>query len=218
MSTILRIFAGLSLAVVLAMGVGALGQPAVAQQPIPENEVPVVPTDNGEAVQGLISARHFTLDSPFIYNWNMDRPQVSEGTIIVLEVDPEYVVPRNVNVPVIYVGDTPAMVTNQGYESGRLIVVAPGRVDLTKTPVYFGSFQLPEAVNAARGQEELDAALEMGIRPFDAKTVADAFVVGGEQLGTSDLDFLMLEVSNLILDFCPDEVDLAVGLAMAVGQ
>ncbi|MCA8959562.1 MAG: hypothetical protein KDC38_03570 [Planctomycetes bacterium] len=212
----LRLIVGLTL-VLSGLGVTeARGQNAPAPAPGTVSTIPVIPSDNGAAVQGLLYSRSFTLATPFTFWWNAQQPQVAEGTILVFDVDPEYVRPRQIGVPVLYVGDTPAMVVNQGYVSGRLVVIVPGRVDLATTPVFFGSVELPERVDSTRGQAEMRAALDMGILPFDADTIAVA--TENETLETSDLDFLMLAVSDLVLDFCPDEAELAVALAMAAGQ
>ncbi|MEM7260678.1 MAG: hypothetical protein AAF488_01715 [Planctomycetota bacterium] len=180
-------------------------------------DTPVIPTDHGAAVQSLIYARSFTLETPFRYDFNADRPEVAAGTIIVLEVDPELVKPRQVHAPVLYVGESPAMIINQGYTTGRLIAIVPSSVDLATAPVFFGSVELPERVTAERGKAERVAAEAMGIVPFRPEVIANRVEQSGGILATSDLDYLMLELAELVFRYCPDEIDLAVALSMTIG-
>lgn len=182
---------------------------ASAQETTGYQSVPVIPTDNGDSVQRLLYARTFQLDEGYTYYWTKEQPTVETGTMIVVEVDPSFAYPRQVGVPVLYVGNTPAEITNIGYHSGRLIVVVPGEIDLATTPIFFGSTELPEMVTKERGDLELAAAVEMGIRPFSVEAVSRARAAGGETLFAATYDFLYLEVSNLIFEYAPDEVERA---------
>lgn len=171
--------------------------------------VPVILTDNGDSVQRLLYARTIELDEGYTYSWTHEQPELKTGTVLVLEVDPDFAYPRQVGVPVLYVGNTPAELTNIGYLSGRMVVIVPGEVDLTTTPIFFGSTELPSQVTKERGDAELQAARDMGIRPFSAAEINGARELGGETLYAFDNNFLMLEVSNLILTYAPDEEERA---------
>jgi len=167
----------------------------------------VIPTDQGASVRDLIYARSFTLEEPFTYLWMREHPQVTSGTILVLDVDRAYARPRPVDMPVLYVGGTPAELMNVGYESGTIIAIVPGNRDLTAEPIFFGSIELPERVDASRGQEELAAAWAAGIRPFSSETVRRANARGGRLLAARTPKELLLAIADLLDSYAPDESD-----------
>lgn len=116
--------------------------------------------DAGESVR-IVSATPFSLQVPYTYEWSADGIEVRSGTLLVLEVDPAWLVPRDVHVPVLYVGAVPAERLIADPTVGRLVVVVPGSFDGT-TPIYFGGFTLPERVTAAEGVATLAAARARG--------------------------------------------------------
>ena len=183
----------------------ALGGVAVAQT----YATPVVPTDNGGAVRELLYARPFEVNDPFTYWWTAERPEIGAGYILVVAVDPEFAKPRQVDMPVLYVGHTPAQLTHVGYESGHLVVIVPATVNLATDPIFFGSLELPERVDAARGAQEMAAALTLGIRPVAEDKLSAALAAGGETLREVDLEGVMLTVADLIDEYAPDESEVA---------
>lgn len=170
---------------------------------------PVETTDDGSAVKKIVLARPFKLNEEYTYRWSKEKPKITEGYIVVLEVEKSYVRPRDVNVPVLYADTKPVEVTNVGFESGHRIVIVPGPVDLEKTTFYFGSVELPERVDADRGKKELESAKELGLKPFKKEDVRKALEVGGELVEVEDSYDLYLEVSDLILVYAPDEISRA---------
>ncbi len=174
-----------------------------------EADVPVAPRGSVGSVIGLLYARPFTLQTPYRYEWTAEKPEITSGYLLVLEVDKELARPRNIGVPVLYVGETPAELANVGYESGLMIVIAPGAVDLETTPVFFGSEQLPERVDGARGRLEREAAAAIGIVPFPESMVDRAIEAGGETLAARDSEDLYLAIADLIDAYSPDETDRA---------
>jgi hypothetical protein len=174
-----------------------------------EGEVPVVPTGEVGTVRNLLYARPFRMEKPYRYEWTAERAEITSGTILVVEVDKEFAKPREIGVPVLYVGTTPAEVTNVGYESGRMIVIVPGAVDLRTTPIFFGSEELPERVDAARGALELEAARAIGIVPFSASTVDAAFALGGEPLAVAGSEEVYRAIADLIDAYSPTETERA---------
>jgi hypothetical protein len=162
-----------------------------------------------EAVRGLLYARPFTLQEPYVYTWLHDQPAITSGLLLVLAVDPEVAKPRQVDVPVLFAGDTPIHLTNNGYPSGRMIVIVPAWVDLGRAPVYFGSTELPERIDRARGVLEEAAASVRGAGPFSAEARAAAFAAGGEPLAVRGSHELFLAVADLIDRFAPQESELA---------
>ena len=169
----------------------------------------VVPTDDGHAVRGLLSALEFVLDEPYPYAWAMGHAPVHEGTLLVLDVDPQFSRPRDFAAPVLYVGDVPAELLNTGFPSGHLVVLVPGHPDLMVTPVYFGSTELPERVDAARGSAELAAARAMGIVPFSPEAVSAAWANGGPKVTLRDEMAVHVAGAELIERYAPDEAERA---------
>lgn len=188
--------------------IGSLFTLAVAALPaLALEEVPVTPTDTGDSVKGVLYARPFSLTEPFTYTWTAEQELVSEGHVLVVEVDPDMARARQTYMPVLYVGHRPAMVMNHGWETGLMVVVTP-ETDLATTSVYFGSVQLPDQVDADRGLEELAAARAMGIRPLGVSAAATALAAGGAELSlTSDLD-LNRVVADVMEAYVPNEAPL----------
>jgi hypothetical protein len=129
----MRIFA--AAIVVALLGAPTLGACQATGDP---DKQPVPPTP--VSVKRILAARPFTLQRSYTYDWSKARPQVSSGTLVVLEVDPAYVVPRNATAgPVLYAGDMPVQALNHGHLSGRVLGIVPGAVDLSTLPLWFGT-------------------------------------------------------------------------------
>ncbi len=176
---------------------------AVAAQEVPPAIVhPVAPS----AVQGVLCARPFTLEKPFAYTYLRDAPFVGGGHLLVVAVDPEAAKPRQVGMPVLYVGDTPAHLTNSGYPSGRLVVIVPDWVDPTG-PVFYGSTLLPERVDRAHGARELALARARGARGAPPERWEAARAAGGAALWLTDAVALFRAAADLIERYAPEEPD-----------
>ncbi len=157
-----------SLACVVALAALAL---VAATPPLPDLPAPV---------RGVIYARAFTLENGFRYEWSADRPEVREGTILVIEADPALLRPRETGEPVLYVGPYVAARVSRAFEGGRLVAFVPGVVDLAVDPVWFGTPGLPEQVDAATVRAERALANAAGIRALDAGSAARAAARGGD--------------------------------------
>lgn len=171
----------------------SFGLPAVAEEverKAPASERAAIPATPA-GVEGVIYARSFTLDEPVRYAWAADVETITEGTILVLEVDRRYLYHRAVAEPVLYVGERSAWRLSHDTELGRVVAVVPGEVDLETTPIFFGSPALPEQVDAKQGAVELSRAVASGVRAAtddDARRARDA---GGPTLELRDrLDLL----------------------------
>ena len=186
---------------------------AASVAPAAPPEIPKTPA----AVEDLVYARQFTLEEGFKFFWCKERPNVTTGTLLVLEVDKALVVPRAMAMPVLYVGDKPAQRVNDGHKSGHVIAIAPGEADLTKVAMWFGTPGLPGQVDAATAQSERALAEKAGIRPFPEKKVEAALAKGGEPIKTTDMSALLRDqVAELILEYSPDEKHLADGFRVPV--
>jgi hypothetical protein len=169
------------------------------------DEVAVTPTDNGTAVKGLVYARPFELQEPYVYTWTKEQESITSGYVLVVEVDPAYAQPRDIASPVLYVGHRPAEVTNLGIQSGRMVVIVPGDTDLTSAPIFFGSIELPERVDRARGEAEVAAALALGIQPVGAQAARTALLAGGPALRTRSIDGVYRSLADVLTRYSPDE-------------
>src|SRR5262245_55748373 len=65
-------------------------------------------------VRNVLEVRRFKLATPFVYSWSKEKLEVSAGALVVLEVDPRYLVPDSSLRPVLYAGDLPVQRLNQG--------------------------------------------------------------------------------------------------------
>jgi hypothetical protein len=185
---------------------------ADASREMPQTPAPVLE---------LVSATPFELDEPYVYHWRKERPKVSSGYVLVLKVDPELVVPRQVAEPVLYVGKQTAERINQGDESGHVIALVPGVIDdpehgefidLTKRIIWFGTPELPERVDAKIVEQEHQWAVHSGFKPFSAEQVEAAIARDGERYEYANKTQLVRELMELVRKYSPQEQDLINGV------
>ena len=167
---------------------------------------PAVPSTPA-AIQSLLVARPFTLDEGFRFDWRLERPVVAEGYLLVLEVNPDLVYPRQTAQPVLFVDDQTAMRLNVGYGSGRVIAIVPGIGQPGR--IWFGTPQLPEAVNAGTIATERMLATNEGVGAISAQELLAARARGGQPLRLSNLNQLLKEAAGLIVQYAADERALA---------
>lgn len=168
------------------------------------------------AVADVVNIQPFTLEQGYSFDWSQERPFIKSGTLVVFKVNPDYVYPRNAAEPVLYAGHQTAQRLNQGQESGYVIAIIPGEIDLAREPVWFGSPELPERVNAETIQMERARAEKAGIKPFEAARVQS---VTRERLGASDLAELLREpVAELVMKYSPQEKALVETWRLPVAQ
>lgn len=175
-------------AALVVISAGALTALA-APPPLPETPA---------AADDLIYAQQFQLDSGFTFRWSAERPIVTEGWILVIEVNPSLVYPRQTAEPVLYVGDYTAQRINHGYPEGRVVAVVPGGVDLASAPIWFGTPELPERVSRATATAERAAADAAGIRPLPAGVIETAKNRGGLRLRGADVRDLDAALGSLL--------------------
>jgi hypothetical protein len=178
-------------------------------------DTPVPPTP--APIKGIVAARRFALEIPFPYTWTKERVMVSSGTLVVLEVDPALVVPRNTLEPVLYAGNVPVQRLNHGSKSGRVIGIVPGNIDLATMPIWFGTPQLPERVTTAMAEAERARAEKAGV----AHTFERANIVGLDSpaAASKDLAALLRTVAaDLVLTYSPQDKDLAESWRLPVAK
>jgi hypothetical protein len=176
--------------------------------------VPVAPASpQAGGVQRIVSAQPFLLERAWRHVWRAEQPAFDAGWLVVLEVDPALVVPRNVEEPVLYAGSQTVERVNFGHGSGRVVAIIPSArdehgnvaLDLATTPMWFGDAMLPERVNAVRAADELARAVAKGVRPM-------VVPVAGELLRLPSRDELDERAAVLVLENAPDEADLGLGM------
>lgn len=128
---------------------------------------------------------------------------VATGTLVVLEVDPAYVTPRNTLEPVLFAGNVAVHRLNHGDKSGRIIGIVPGDLDLGTVSIWFGTPQLPERLTPALIESELALAEKAGIRPFGQEKIA---AVTHPPVAAKDLaTLLQTTAAELVLQYSPQE-------------
>ena len=187
-------------AILLGLPVVAVGQPNTASG---QAAVPATPA----AVKGILAVRRFTLATPYQYTWSERPRMVASGTLVVLDVDPAYVVPRNTAEPVLFAGDVAIHRLNQGDKSGHVIGIVPGDVDVSTVPIWFGTPQLPERLTPALVESERALAQKAGIRAFGQTRVS---AVARPPVTAPDLASLLRTTgAELVLQYSPQEKALA---------
>lgn len=161
-------------------------------------------------VDEVIYLRPFTLQDVFRFGACQEPFEITSGTILVLRVNPALVIPRAAAQPVLYVGNVAAMRLNHGHESGRVIAVVPGTVDLTKDPIWFGTPDLPGHADSATVQAERIKADQAGIKPVSAEKAQAARMAGGERVSAVDMGALLRDtLAPLVEQYSPQEKALA---------
>lgn len=207
-------------AVLLAATAAGLWMTGPSSEP-GHTQAPSPPPPHPHGVHELLAARPFLCDEPFLHDWRAVPQSFDAGWLLVLEVDPEVARLRQVAHAVLYVGDQTAQRINSG-ESGRLVALVPTARGtdgaplpvLDDAPIWFGTPELPERVDAARLAEERALADRAGYAPFDAPAIAQARSAGGATLEVArrhDLDFA---IADWIEEHSPAEVDLVRSLRL----
>ncbi|MBN1512346.1 MAG: hypothetical protein JXB13_10050 [Phycisphaerae bacterium] len=191
----------LGIVLVVTAGVWADARPPVPQTPA--------------AVDEIVYARPFSLETGYQFQWNAEKPLVREGYVLVLKVDPALAVTRQALEPVLYVGQQTAERVSVSEASGHIVAIVPGpvdKLDLTQTPVWFGTPALPEQVNSTQIAAENVQAAKAGIVPFDKPVVERALANGGARLRVADYSELRRQLADVIEQYSPQEKDLINGL------
>jgi len=172
---------------------------------------PLRPAPGG--VERIVAVQPFLLERAWRHTWRAEQPAFDAGWLVVLEVDPALVVPRQIQEPVLYAGEQTVERVNFGHGSGRVVAIVPSlrtadggvALDLASTLLWFGTPMLPERVDALRASEELARAVKLGVEPL-------AVPAAGGTLRLPSRDELDEHAALLVLEHAPDEADLGLGL------
>jgi hypothetical protein len=170
------------------------------------------PQDLPAAALELLEARPFVVDEPFAHEWRAEQPLVRAGYLLVVRVPAELALPRATFEPVLFVGDETAERVNAPRNGANLVLVVPaperdGRValDLARTPIWFGSLELPERIDAARIAAERRAAEARGIGPARSAPRVQA---ADEPIRVRTRRELDAYLADLVELWSPEETDL----------
>ncbi len=181
--------------------------------------LPTLPSE-ARGVRGVLFAQPYVLDEGYVHSWRAERPLTDAGFLLVLEVEEAFTVPRNTEESVLYVGEEVAERINWGAGSGRVIALVPAPLDAEGAPaldlesalIFYGNPGLPERVDAALVQAELAAARAAGVKALSAAGVLSALEAGGGQERFTDRTALERHAAQLLLEYSPNEVELAESL------
>ncbi len=176
--------------------------------PVPETPAPIT---------RLVEARPFTVDEPFVHHWRYEHTEFKAGWLLVLEVDPALVFPRQTEEPVLYVGDQTARRLNIGAESGHVVAIVPvenmREYKLDEQMIWFGSPAFPEQVDADRIAREKKDATDQGIEPLGAEALEEARGrADNASLDLTSLHRLMPEAGKLVEKHAPEDKSIAAEL------
>ncbi len=173
-----------------------------------EAERPPAVPPTPAAVDDILYARRFTLKTGYTFEWAKNGPRVTEGTILVLKVNPALVYPRQALEPVLYAGNQTAERINLGHKSGHVIAIVPGKLDLTESPIWFGTPKLPERIDANTVKGERVLARKAKITPFKKAKIDAATANGKEAMKAADRDELRRRLAVLVEQYSPVETQL----------
>jgi hypothetical protein len=168
----------------------------------------------------VVEAQPFVVDQPFVHEWRKEKPLVSAGYLLVLKVAPDLARPRQTYEPVLYAGEQTAERCNFPENGAYLVVLVPapadasGRVqlDLERTPIWFGSLELPERVDASRIAAEVASARAQGVRPARPGANARLRSTPAETLRVNAREDLNPYLADWIERYSPEETDLVAQL------
>jgi len=170
----------------------------------------------------LVEAVPFVTDEPFVHEWRAEKPLVSGGYLLVLRVDADLARPRQTYEAVLLAGDQTVERLNHPEDGEYLVGLVPAPVDagghvqldLARTPIWFGSLELPERVDAARIAAEAELARARGIAAPRTARGARLRSTAGETLHVRTRDELSPYVADWVERYSPAETDLVAGLRL----
>lgn len=150
----------------------------------------------------LLYARDFVVTTGFPFTWSAERPRVESGTLVVIEVAPELIRPRQTAEPVLYIGAHSAWRVSPANDAGIVVAFVPLRVDLADSPIWFGTPELPERVDTTSALRELQLARAAGIEAFGEAAVSAA---GGRRAAVTfaGRTELLQALHALVLEYVP---------------
>ena len=192
----------------VALAVGLIGTVALTSWLPADDRSGVEAAAEPRVEAELRHAQRFQLDQPYTHWWRAGQPQYRSGWLLVIKADPQLLRVRQVEMPILYVGEQTAERVNLGIDSGHVVVLVPGDFELTEAPIFFGEPGLPERVDSARIERELVRAADRGV----VAPAADVMLnVMDDTLTLADETELRRHAIDLVERFSPQEQDLIRG-------
>lgn len=181
-------------------------RPAEPAPPQVPSAMPPVPATPGAPVE-VVASQPFTLHAPYVHRCRREGGEVRSGHLVVVRAAPGFIIPRQVAEPVACFGSQTGERLWASPERGLAIYLVPAWDEGSDAarrpgnplvdPVFFGSPELPERVDAAwiaaeRARAEAafaNGALRVPARPAVAPTPA---------LDLDSVDNLMKEAERLL--------------------
>ena len=156
---------------------------------------------------GIAFAQPFKLVQGYIYDRSKDRPFIKKGILLVLKVDPDLVIPRDAAHPLLMADQIIVQTLNHGHESGNVVAIVPGDIDLSTVRFWFAKSSLYSQIST----KEIDADQLMkeliAIKTFDRQKIDH---VMQSQITVANLFVLLRDVAaDLVLQYSPEEKSLA---------
>jgi len=156
----------------------------------------------------LFHVEPFTLQTGYRHEWRKERPEVREGLIAVIQVEPALLYPRQSCQPILHVGDETPERINVGYPSGIAVLIIPGILDLTSCPLWFSTDSLPEQLTAeAIAQRRIAQPVE-ALRWFSPASIRAAGDPDQPVRVFINQDALYRYIGEIVERYVPDEPHL----------
>ena len=210
----LTVFAALASLAVWGVASGPWSAPSAPTVP----SGPATSAANG-AVRAVLHVQPFRLAAPYTHNWRAERPSVTAGFLVVLDVDPAVFTASQGLEPVLQFGAETVQRVNQGQLDGRLIGLVPALAgadgwplgDLSDVAPFLAAAALPEQVQALAAQQSWNVARSEALAAH-----ADRALPLAQGLDLASYNDLLREAAGLILEHAPGERELAQTLLIPV--
>ncbi|MBX3354457.1 MAG: hypothetical protein KF724_02020 [Phycisphaeraceae bacterium] len=192
---------------------------AGAPSPDEISELPPLPETPG-AITEIVAARPFVVTDAWESDWARERPEVSQGWVVVLRAPHAFVFPRQTQEPILLAGAravervanvpsanlilaivpaTPRSAAVPGFAAGEGASSPNGDQASVNRPLselafWFGTPGLPEQLDLAGIAHEIVLAEQVSIGPRSSDEVARALDRGGEALMIKDREALLRAV------------------------
>jgi len=94
-----------------------------------------------------------SVDQPLVYTMRGDRPQVTQGTLVVFEAPPKVLTPTQERQPILYIGEWPIRIYASDLQRGCAAGWVPMVDGFVDAQLYLGPDTLPERVTGDTARE-----------------------------------------------------------------
>jgi len=209
---------GLALVALFAMALAAGPQ----AKPSAPDEVPTLPPlpTTPASISEIIAARPFVVLEPWASDWCAEHTQVERGWVVILRAPHDFVVPRQTAEPILYAGARTAERIINAPETNLILAIVPATRRDEAVPghaagaggtapvgaeaqpsrpfadlaIWFGSPGLPEQVDLATIEHEIELANAASIAPRALEEFVRALKRGGAAIAVADRAALLAAI------------------------